>query len=218
SGAALLAQSLSFVREVAGAFRALAGRPLDGARILDYGCGWGRLIRLMYKFSSPDRIWGCDAWESSLALCGRYRVRAHLAPCDEVPTGAPFPGVTFELVYAFSVLTHLSERTAKAVMGALRRSVARDGLCAVTVRPVEYWDYHPQQQNAVDVARMKRDHARSGFAFTPHNRPPVGGEVTYGDASISLDYIARNWTEWSVAGDRACAADPLQRIVFLRPA
>lgn len=218
SGAALLEQSLSFVGAVSDAFAARTGRPLEGARILDYGCGWGRLIRLMYRFSGPDRLYGCDAWESSLALCKEHRLRAHLALCEEVPQHVPFPGVKFDLIYAFSVLTHLSERTARAVMGTLRRSIDPGGLCVVTIRPPEYWDAHPQGQSAVDVERMKREHASRGFAFTPHQRAPVGGEVTYGDASISLEYIERSWPGWSIAGAEPDAADRLQRVVFLRSA
>lgn len=218
SGAALLNQSLSFVDAVHGAFEKLAGRPLEGARILDYGCGWGRLLRLMYRFSGPDRIHGCDAWETSLALCREHRVAANLALCAEVPREVPFPGVKFDLVYAFSVLTHLSERTARAVMGAIRGSIEPGGLCVVTIRPAEYWDVHPQSQSAVDVALMKSEHARRGFAFTPHQRAPVDGDIPYGDASIALEYIQRSWPGWSLAGDHRAKSDPQQRLVFLRPA
>jgi SAM-dependent methyltransferase len=217
AGQALLEQGLSFVGAVSAAFEAQAGRPLKGARILDYGCGWGRLIRLMYGISDPDLIYGCDAWESSLDLCRDHRVRAHLARCQEVPTEAPFPAVKFDLIYAFSLLTHLSERTARAVMEVLRRSIDSRGLCVVTIRPPEYWDAHAQGHGSVDVHRMKREHAARGFAFTPHERAPVGDEVTFGDASISLEYVEKAWPGWSVVGSQR-GADPLQQLVLLRPA
>jgi len=217
SGAALLEQSLSFIGTVATVFASYTRRPLDGARILDYGCGWGRLIRLMYKFSGPDHIYGCDAWASSLDLCKEHRIRTHLAVCAEVPAEMPFPGVKFDLIYAYSVLTHLSERTARAVMGTFRRSIEPGGLCVITVRPPEYWDAHPRK-SAVDVERIKREHAARGFAFTPHyKRAPVDGEITYGDASISIEYIEQSWPGWSIASSHPDSADPLQRLVFLRP-
>jgi hypothetical protein len=172
----------------------------------------------MYKFTGPERLYGCDAWESSLALCRECRVRAELALCAEIPCEPPFPGVKVDLAYAYSLLTHVSERTGRAIMAALRRNLDRDGLCVVTVRPVEYWDVHPQSQNRVDVALMKRAHAERGFAFTPHQREAIDGEITYGDASISLEYIARSWEDWRVVGSELDAADRLQRLVFLRPA
>src|SRR5262249_1559916 len=145
SGPALLEQSLQFIDTVATTFASYTGKPLESARILDYGCGWGRMIRLMYKFVSPHHIYACDAWPSALGHCQEHHVRAHLTLCEEIPAETPFPGVTFDLVYAFSVLTHLSERTARAVMRVLRRSIKPDGICVITVRPPEYWDAHPQK-------------------------------------------------------------------------
>jgi SAM-dependent methyltransferase len=218
AGPALLEQSLHFVGAVSSGFLELTGRPLEGARILDYGCGWGRLLRLMYRFSGPDRIYGCDAWTSSLDLCRSLGIRAHLAQSQEIPRDAPFPGVPFDLAYAFSVFTHLSERTARAVADALRRSVSPGGLAALTIRPLGYWDAHSQQQSTVDTGRMKREHLARGFAFAPHNRPQVDGEVTYGDTSISLEYIARSWPGWTVAHHLLDPVDPWQQLLFLRPA
>lgn len=216
-GRSLLKQSLSFVEILASNYESITGRSLSGARILDYGCGWGRLIRLMYKFSDPDLIHGCDAWDVSLDLCRQSGIRARLAKCDEVPKEAPFPGTEFDLIYAFSVFTHLSERTAKAVMSSLRERISPQGLAVVTIRPIEYWDVHPASQSLVDAKKMKETHLATGFAFTPHLRAPIDGDVAYGDASMTLGYIGMNWAGWSVAGESPCASDPYQQIVFLRP-
>src|SRR4029077_744564 len=45
-----------------------------------------------------------------------------------------------DLIYAFSVFTHLSERAAIMALTTLRRYVARGGLFVITIRPKEYWD------------------------------------------------------------------------------
>jgi 2-polyprenyl-3-methyl-5-hydroxy-6-metoxy-1,4-benzoquinol methylase len=217
SGKALLEQSISFIRAVAEFYEQNIGKSLQNSVILDYGCGWGRLIRLLYKFSSPENIYGCDAWENSLNLCKDFRVRANLRICDEIPNSVPFDGVKFDLIYAFSVFTHLSNRTGLSVISALRSAISVRGLLAVTTRPIEYWDAHSQEQNKVDIEKMKNEHRKSGFAFTPHGRPPIDGEVTYGDTSISLEYISKHWDGWQIVGERLSPADPYQRVVFLRP-
>jgi hypothetical protein len=72
---------------------------------------------------------------------------------------------------------------------------------------------------------MEARHEQEGFAFIPHNagsegpQVPVEGEVRFGDASISLDFVRKNWKEWKLAGyDMNLSADPYQQVLFLRPA
>lgn len=74
SGRVLLAQTCAFVRSVETAFLKLTGRPLENAIILDYGCGWGRIMRLMYRFSAPEKIYGLDPWDASLEMCRATRM------------------------------------------------------------------------------------------------------------------------------------------------
>jgi SAM-dependent methyltransferase len=217
SGRALLDQSLSFIREMARFYQQHTGKSLQQSTILDYGCGWGRLIRLLYKFTLPENIYGCDAWEHSLQLCLDARVRANLKLCGEVPTSLPFVGVKFDLIYAFSVFTHLSKKTSQAVMRTLHQHIDPQGLLVITIRPIDYWRAHDQKQNRVDVERMENEHRSRGFAFTPHGRPPIDGDVTYGDTSISCEYIAEKWERWKMVGESLYPADPYQRIVFLTP-
>ena len=135
----------------------------------------------------------------------------------EVPRDLPFEGVTFDVVYAFSVLTHLSERTAAAVLRAIRRRIAPGGLLALTVRPLEYWSVQPWFPEGTTAADMRALHQTQGFAFIPHHREPVEGEATFGDTSVSLEYIRRQWTEWTLAGHAVNDEDPYQLVVFLKP-
>ncbi|BCQ24031.1 methyltransferase [Caballeronia sp. NK8] len=216
-GYPLLLQSAAFVRVLENGYRRYANRSLDDARILDYGCGWGRLLRLMYKFTAPENLHGCDPWDRSIALCRESGLAANLIQSAYIPTEPPFPGERFDLIYAFSVFTHLSARSGKAVMDVCRRSIADNGLMVITIRPQSYWEIHDQKQNIVDVKAMQRDHAVNGFAYTPHGREPIDGDITYGDTSMTLDYIRENWKGWNVAGVEFNLQDAYQTIVFLRP-
>jgi methyltransferase family protein len=217
AGRDLLRQTVAFVRSMESAFVKLCGRPLEETTILDYGCGWGRILRVMYRYSPPETLYGIDPWESSLQICRDTRLLGNLARCDDVPRDLPFPGVTFDLVYASSVLTHLSEKTATAVLGAIRPRMRDDGLLVVTVRPAEYWQVQPFFPPGMDAPALRARHAETGFAFVPHNRAPIDGDVTFGDTSISLDYVRRQWTEWHLAGHETNRVDPYQLILFLRP-
>ncbi|MDM0077390.1 class I SAM-dependent methyltransferase [Variovorax sp. J2P1-59] len=217
SGYHLLQQSCAFVRSIENNYRNFSGRSLQDATILDYGCGWGRLMRLMYKYTDPSNLYGCDPWDRSIEICRESGVAGHLAVSDYLPSTLPFGDLKFDLIYAFSVFTHLSERAAATAMSACRKAISSDGIMALTIRPPAYWHAHQDSQNVVDRHQMLRDHDTRGFAFTPHPRPAVDGDVTYGDTSMSLDYIERNWLGWSVLGVDWQLHDPYQTVVFLRP-
>src|SRR5262249_46380951 len=48
-GEGLLGQTLAFVKSMLAGYADISGKRLREAAILDYGCGWGRIVRLLYK-------------------------------------------------------------------------------------------------------------------------------------------------------------------------
>ncbi|MDT9179481.1 MAG: class I SAM-dependent methyltransferase [Limnospira sp. PMC 1238.20] len=69
SGTDLLKQTTSFVRSVAHNFCKFSGNTLDNKSILDFGCGYGRIARLMYYFTNSDNLFGVDPWDRSIEIC-----------------------------------------------------------------------------------------------------------------------------------------------------
>jgi 2-polyprenyl-3-methyl-5-hydroxy-6-metoxy-1,4-benzoquinol methylase len=217
-GAQLLQQSLLFAKSLEAAFPRLTGRSLHNATMLDFGCGWGRLIRLMLWFSHPDKIFGVDAWERSLELCADHRVPGSLAQCDRVVKNLPFNDQQFDLIYAFSVFTHLSEEAAMAAQSAIRQRIKTDGLFVITIRPEEFWLSHPIYADSERYGKILEQHRALGFAFV-RGWGDIGDdpEGTYGDTSISFDYLQKKWGSWQVCGYDHNFEDSMQIIVFLKP-
>lgn len=213
-GSALLPLSAAFVKTMVSGFDELTRKPVATARVLDFGCGWGRILRLLYKFASSESIYAVDAWDESLKLCHAHGVKGHLALTDWVPRTLPFE-CQFDLIFAFSVFTHLSEKTARVVLQTLRERIAADGLLIITIRPKEYWYTHDGGSIA---AEMMGVHETRGFAFAPHNRAAVDGDITYGDTSISPAYIRREYPQWRLVRVDYNVVDPFQLVIFLRPA
>jgi SAM-dependent methyltransferase len=92
--------------------------------LLDFGCGCGRVLRHWSRLTET-RVCGCDVDPRMIAWC-----RENL-PLAEVTVNATSPPLsyddaTFDLVYAFSVFTHLTEDAQHAWMAELRR-VLRPG-------------------------------------------------------------------------------------------
>ncbi|HSU87337.1 MAG TPA: class I SAM-dependent methyltransferase [Terriglobia bacterium] len=214
-GVALLKRSSVFVESLVSGYQKITGLTLEKARVLDFGCGWGRIIRLLYKYVGYNNIYGVDPWDESIALCMQHGVRAHLAVCDYVPRELPFEG-PFDLIYAYSVFTHLSEKTVRAAFDTLRGYIGRDGVLLITIRPQEYWRMNPEA--GVDAGAMMAMHEQSGFAFAPHHRIAIDGDITYGDTSISIDYIRANFPRWQIVSKHHDHVDPMQILLFLRPA
>ena len=212
-GEALLGQSLAFIKTLITGYQELTDKDLKSSTVLDYGCGWGRLIRLLYKHVPYENIYGVDPWDKSIDLCKQYGVKANLAICDYVPEKLPFEQ-QFDLIFAFSVFTHLSEKTVKTVLSTLRKYIHDNGILVITIRPQEYWSQYKQGRFKKEMYQI---HEQNGFAFIPHQRKPINGDITYGDASISLDYIEKNFTQWDVARVITDQVGPLQTVVFLRP-
>ena len=213
-GQKLLNQSLAFVKTMLFGYTTLTGKRVESASILDYGCGWGRLIRLLYKYVSFENIYGVDPWNESIKVCNQHEVKANLAISEYVPQSLPFER-KFDLIFAFSVFTHLSEKTARTVLTTLRNYISPEGLLVITIRPKEYWSFHKNGSLEPEMFAM---HEKNGFAFTPHhNLPPINGDITYGDTSMTLDYLASNFPEWKVESVECNEIDLYQVILFLKP-
>ena len=105
--------------------------PAPGRRTLDFGCGEGRVGRLLASLG--HRVTGIDASPSMAALA-----RGHADPlpaCVADGTALPFPDETFDLVVAYMCLHDIDDLPgATAEIG---RVLARGGrLCAAIVHPL----------------------------------------------------------------------------------
>src|SRR5207302_6424763 len=142
-----------------------------------------RIARLMYRFTRENRVFGVDPWDKAIAICNETGLRMNYFVSDYLPQSLPVGPVKFDLIYAFSVFTHLSERATVCSMKTLRDYISDGGVLVITIRPVEYWQHDPHTSVA-QKADLRKRHASTGFAFQPHMREPVDGDITYGDTSM----------------------------------
>jgi SAM-dependent methyltransferase len=215
SAVTLMRQSVTSTRILVGGYGALTASSIGSARVLDFGCGWGRLTRMLAKYIPEDRLYGVDPDETALALCRDHRVRGTFARSDRVPRSLPFDG-SFDLIIAYSVFTHLNETTARACISTLRRYQQQDGVLAVTIRPVEYWGYREESGllDARTAEEMRGIHAIRGFAFAQ----PSGTEITYGETSMSIDFAKDLFGGYRLQTVEWTADAPFQIVLLLTAA
>ena len=210
SGTPLLRQTTSFVRSVELAYARHRGRSLHGATILDFGVGYGRTLRMMYRFSDPERLWAVDAWDRSPNRWADVELPGIFHFSGTLPDRLPVEGTKFDLAYAVSVFTHLSPTAAEACLSAVREWMEPGGLFVLTVRPVDFWRRHAASKEA-DPAALRAQHRATGFAYLPH----AGAEgETYGDSSIAPAFFKR--PGWRVVDRDWSAVDPFEMILVLQ--
>lgn len=105
----------------------------NDARILDYGCGIGRVLRHFAGHADQwQEFWGCDIHDGSISW-----LKANLSPPFrfannlEVPH-LPFEDGYFDLVYGISVFTHLTEDQWEGWLKELRRITRPAGAILLT--------------------------------------------------------------------------------------
>ena len=214
SGVALLLQTVAFVRSVAFQYVRLTGKPFHEVDMLDYGCGYGRIVRVMQYFTGEERIIGLDPWSESIRLCKQVMLPSNFLLSEYLPEDLPVGERRFDLIYAYSVFTHTSLKATLAALAAIRKYIRDTGVLVVTVRPIEYWQFARHIPTKVST-QLEREHRSNGFAFRPHTGP---GSNEYGDTSFSLEWLARNCPDWKIRLVDRSLEDRMQLYVFLTPA
>ena len=110
-------------------------------RILDLGCGCGRIVRHLPAMTSAE-IHGADYNPRLVRWCtanlkGRF-TRNKLHP------PLPYPDAHFDVVYLVSVFTHLRAETQREWLAELRRVTRPDGVILIT--------FHDEDQTTLPTA------------------------------------------------------------------
>ena len=104
----------------------------DFPRILDWGCGCGRLTR--YFRDRPDcTVYGTDIDRNNITWSAEHLDFASFETCDVDPP-APYADGTFDLIFGISVMTHLGEKDRFAWLSELDRICAEGAIVLLTVQ------------------------------------------------------------------------------------
>lgn len=108
-------------------------------RVLEWGCGPGRLIRHMAELlgARAGSVTGTDYNPRTIAWC-QANLRGITFAENALMPPLPFADASFDAVYCFSVFTHLSEPVQLAWAAELRRVLAPGGLLVCTTHGDRY--------------------------------------------------------------------------------
>lgn len=219
TGMKLLNEAKAFYAKVREIHARHSQVPLSASRILDFGCGWGRLTRFFARDVAPGALFGCDPVQEILDVCEESRVPGTFARCDFVPSRLPFEG-RFDLVFAFSVFTHLSEPAHEACLRAIHASLNPGALLVLTLRPPAYLGSCERLRPELDALGpdwlAKLEEPRYLFARHPAepDHPQLQRpEMTYGETVISLAYVRERWAPLFELLDIGLLSEDLHQVV-----
>ncbi len=111
--------------------RAMGARLADAERVLDFGCGCGRTIRWLIEMYPLTRFYGADVDGKAIEWCARHLAGEFEHSNPEPPL--PYPSSFFDVVYCFSVFTHIDERMQDLWLAELNRILKPGGILILTV-------------------------------------------------------------------------------------
>lgn len=154
----------------------------QGKRVLDFGCGVGRLLRHLTAEAEVARIDGCDMHSESIDWCKAnleppfsFFVNSATPPLEEVEDE------TYDLVVAISVFTHIASGWAEWV-SELQRIIRPGGFLAATFHGPGMAESHQ---------------AQSGFPYVEQETGmiclPTGEEGTFASIFHSPWWLEAHW-------------------------
>jgi SAM-dependent methyltransferase len=139
-----------------------------GKRVLDFGSGAGRTLRHFLSEAETAELWGADIDRASIAwLDGNLCPPLHAWQCEENPPLGLEHG-TFDLIWAISVFTHLTDNSLRWLL-ELHRLLGPGGLLVATYMGrwnSEWFAGEPWEENRVgrNVLYHSRDWDHGGPA------------------------------------------------------
>ncbi len=113
-------------------------RPLSQLRVLDFACGYGRLLRLLSSVAPDGQFTGAEIQTSALCFC-RDQFRVQTIPSHPNPAAFAVEE-PFDVIWVASLFSHLPDELFKQWFSRLMECLRPNGLLAFSVRGIELLD------------------------------------------------------------------------------
>jgi SAM-dependent methyltransferase len=148
---------------------------LENAMVLDWGCGPGRTIRhLPDILGAGCSVFGTDVNEKSIAWCQENIDNIDFS-VNKLDPPFTYSGDKFDVAYAISILTHLSEAKHHSWLAEIKRVLKKDGIFFVTTHGEVFKtvlaeaEVKAYENNEIVI----RGHVREGHRVYGAFHPPV---------------------------------------------
>jgi len=218
-GRTLMARSCNLARLFDLMAWEVTGSGLRGKKILDYGCGWGRLMQMMNYYSPTQRVHGVDPMQVSIDHCRKNLLPNKISLISTRPEAMPDPTEKYDFAFAFSVFSHTPKDVTTAVLKALRPSMSENSVFVVTIRSIEWLAVRDGAWPKDVVKKMRKSYETDGYGFQTFANADSLDEADYGDTIMSLEFFTALAKDagWKVATVDRDMSEPFQIAVGLSP-
>ncbi len=141
------------------------GWTFSDKRVLDFGCGAGRVLRQFTDVAAEAEVWGCDIHAESVTWLERnLRPPFHFFRNAAVPP-LPIADGYFDLVWAMSVFTHIGDGWEDWLL-EMRRVLAPGGLFVASYLGANVLE---------ELLGVRHDDDEIGMLVHDHSRAPAEG-------------------------------------------
>lgn len=167
-------------------------------KILDFGCGWGRIARFFQKETSLENIYGVEVLPELTAACESTFKTGNFHTIEQTGT-LPFESNTFDVAFANSVFSHLDVELNMSWLAEIERVLKPGGVAALTIIDTDKYKQMANSGSAwfeslgIDGEDTLQKLDSGEFVWATTNR--TGELEGYGLSFIPIDWINANWTD-----------------------
>ena len=165
---------------------------------LDFGCAWGRLLRLLRRIKALEgtEMHGCDLYPHGMDFVRRTVPGVYLSRTQVFPPSM-YRNECFDLIYAYSVFSHLSEESHLAWAREYRRLIRPGGTVCVSAQGEKFIRWceaspehfiHKPVPVFLDHGTLERFRAGE-FLYVSHD----SSMPHYGHAAVPRSYFEEAW-------------------------
>jgi SAM-dependent methyltransferase len=182
-----------------------AFRPSLPQRVLDFGCGWGRMLRVL-RFKPELKsveLHGCDVNADFMEPIRRSVPHVYLQLARSSPP-LPYVDDWFNVIYAFSVFSHLSPESHLDSAGQFARILKPGGKVVITTQGHNFLRICKEFREGI-VPKTHKWHELIAEAFKEPDcderyergeflyRATIPNYPVYGEAVVPRSWFEKEW-------------------------